>query len=276
MLGAVDAPQRDDDTDWPAGLPAPVTEQPIGGGLVGRTSRAVLADGRVVVVKRCPYPVAGEVDGLAALAAAGVPTPAVLGASNRVLVLEHVHGEPDWPALGAAIARLHRVGGEAFGWHRDNHSGRFPQHNPFSPQWPEFFTEHRVRVHLSDPRLPGDFRRRLERACDGPLPAELPDEAIPVLTHGDLWTGNIVDGRWVVDPEVSFADRELDLAYMLGPSRYPLPAEFWAGYTADLPLPVDFERRALVLGLHHRLLHVRHFGDRALPALDADLTALGW
>ena len=40
--------------------------------------------------------------------------------------------------------------------------------------------------------------------------------------------------------------------------------------------PDEFEERRVVLGLHHRLLQVRHFGSRSLPALDADLSALGW
>ena len=72
------------------------------------------------MVKRCPYPAEVEADGLAALAAAGAPVPAVLGAAGHVLVLERVGGPPDWPGLGRAVARLHRTTGDRFGWHRDN------------------------------------------------------------------------------------------------------------------------------------------------------------
>jgi RIO-like serine/threonine protein kinase len=54
-----------------------------------------LADGREVVVKRCPYAVEVEADGLAALDAAGAPVPAVLGVAGHVLALERVDGPPD-------------------------------------------------------------------------------------------------------------------------------------------------------------------------------------
>lgn len=262
--------------DWPTELPRPVAVEPLGGGWVGRTRLATLTDGRRVVIKDCPYPAAIEADGLAALRNAGVPTPSVLSAVGTRLVLERVRGGPDWAGLGAAIARMHRSAGPRYGWHRDNRAGRFVQPNAWTDHWPTFFAEHRVRTHLDDPALPADLRLRLERACDGPIQELLPEAPLPSLTHGDLWTGNTVDGRWVIDPEVSYADRELDLAYMLGPSRNPLPEEFWEAYCDVWPIPDDLAERSVVLGLHHRLLHVRHFGARSVPALVADLDALGW
>ena len=64
----------------------------------------------------------------------------------------------------------------------------------------------------------------------------LPDNPAVSLTHGDLWRGNVVDGRWVIDPEVSFADRELDLACMRMSEEHPLPTEFWAAYQQAWPI----------------------------------------
>jgi fructosamine-3-kinase len=243
---------------------------------VGTTLLGTLAGGRQVVVKRSGFPAAIEADGLAALADAGVPTPRVMAAEGDLLVLEHVHGIPDWPGLGLAIARMHRTTGERYGWHLDNRAGRFVQPNDWAADWASFFIKNRVRTHLDAPELPPDFRRRLERACDGPIQQRLAVASVPSLTHGDLWVGNTVDGRWVIDPEVSYADRELDLAYMLASSRHPLPAEFWEAYLSEWPLADGFEERRPVLGLHHRLLQVRHFGASQLAALDRDLTALGW
>lgn len=262
--------------DWPPGLPPLVEVSVLGGGWVGTTLLATLAGGLKVVVKRTEALAAIEADGLAALANAGVPTPTVVAAVGDLLVLEHVHGSPDWGGLGLAIARMHRVTSDRYGWHLDNRAGRFVQPNDWSDSWPAFFTHNRVRTHLADPRLPDDFRRRLERACDGPIQELLSVESVPSLTHGDFWVGNTVDGRWVIDPEVSFADRELDLAYMLAPSRHPLPGEFWEAYLAEWPLADGFDERRRVLGLHHRLLQVRHFGASQLATLDEDLRALGW
>lgn len=262
--------------DWPDGLPVVRSATRLPGGWVGATWRATLADGADVVVKRCPYPAEVEADGYAALAAAGVPVPPVLAARGRTLVMRFVHGSPDWSAVGAAIAGMHRSTGPRYGWHRDNRAGRYPQPNGWADDWPTFFVANRVRAHLADPAVPAAFRQRLERACDGPIQSMLPARPPASLTHGDLWRGNVIDGRWVIDPEVSYADRELDLAYMLMSERRPLPAEFWAAYQEVWPIPPDFQSRRRVLGLHHRLLQVRHFGAPQLETLHADLAALGW
>lgn len=261
---------------WPEHLPRPVRAARLRGGWVGTTWRATLRDGSAVVVKLTPYPADAEVDGLTALAAAGVPTPPVRGHAAGTLVLEEVGGPADWPALGRAVAGMHRVTGERYGWHRDNYAGRFPQHNAWAQAWPEFFAERRVLCHVPDPAVPAGIRRRLERACGGALQALLPEHPPAALTHGDLWLGNTVAGRWVIDPEVSFADRELDLAYMEMSARDPLPAAFWRAYTEALPVPDGYAERRPVLQLHHRLLQVRHFGASQVGALDAALGALGW
>lgn len=263
------------DDDWPDGLPPLLADEPLPGGWVCDTRRGRLADGRDVVVKRSPYPADTEAEGLAALADAGVPVPDVLGAGRRVLVLTHVRGDPDWPLLGRAVAGLHRTAGPAYGWHRDNRAGRFVQPNAWTGDWPTFYAEHRVRSHLGDPSVPADLRDRLHRACDGPLPALLPASPLPVLTHGDLHAGNVVDGRWVVDPEVSYADRELDLAFMQASRSLPPP--FWAAYERELPYEVGYEFRRPALQLHHLLLQVRHFDpERFRPDLEAVLDRYGW
>jgi fructosamine-3-kinase len=263
--------------DWPVGLPPLAHTAPLSGGLVCRVRAGTLTDGRPVVVKRCPYPAGVEADGLMALATAGAPVPAVLGAQGDVLVLERVGGDetpPDWAGLGSAVARLHRTTGPRYGWHCDNASGRIVQHNGWCDDWPTFFVERRVRVHLPDPAVPEPLRLRLERACAGPLPALLPARPAASLTHGDLWAGNVVDGRWLLDPAVAYADRELDLAYMDGSAG--LPAEFHAAYRAELPPDPGYARRRPALQLHTLLVHLRHFGERYVPRIEAVLDGYGW
>jgi fructosamine-3-kinase len=260
---------------WPHDVPPLVEESPMSGGWVCDTSSGLLSDGRRVVVKRAPYPADVEAEGLRALAAAGVPTPSVLGYRGSVLVLAYVYGTPDWASTGRAVAAMHRTRGPAYGWHRNNRAGRFVQENSWLDHWGVFYAERRVRAHLHDPSVPEDLRRRLHRACDGPLPALLPAAPMPSLTHGDLWVGNIVDGRWLVDPEVSYADRELDLAYMHASGS--LPAEFWAAYERMWPYEPGYDRRQPALQLHHLLLQVRHFGaSRFRPGIEAVLDHYGW
>jgi fructosamine-3-kinase len=260
---------------WPPDLPPLVNEEPMSGGWVCDTRRGRLADGRSVVVKRSPNPADAEADGLRALAIAGVPVPDVLGHTGHVLVLAHLSGEPDWAGTGRAVARMHRTTGPAYGWHRNNYAGRFAQDNTWLDEWGTYYAERRVRAHLVDPNIPADLRQRLHRACDGPLPALLPVTPAPSLTHGDLWAANIVDGRWLVDPEVSYADRELDLAYMHA-SR-SLPPDFWAAYEREWPYDSGYRRRRPALQLHHLLLQVRHFGvPKYRPALEAILDHYSW
>lgn len=269
-----DRMSRTSGTDWPAGLPAPVHEQPLDGGFIGRTARATLADGRLVVVKRCPYPAAQEATGLRALAQAGVPVPVVLGVGRRTLVLQYLTGAPDWPALGRAVARLHRHTDDRFGWPTDNYAGRFRQDNTRAPDWPTFYIEHRVLHHLSRADVPVGLRRRIERACAGPLRELLRPDPPASLTHGDLWRGNMIDGRWLVDPAVSYADRELDLAYLS--LSDDLPPGFMDAYREEYPIEPDFEERRPALLLHKHLVNVRHFGVRILPRLAATLDHYGW
>ena len=61
--------------DWPPGLPPSVDSTVLKGGMICTTTRERLADGRQVVVKRCPYPAEVEAEGLRALGAARAPRP---------------------------------------------------------------------------------------------------------------------------------------------------------------------------------------------------------
>lgn len=232
------------------------------------------------VVKRTPYDAVIEAEGLQALGDAGAPVPTVHHVGPDLLVMDHVGGAPDHEALGAALAAAHAPdrapdGADGFGWHRDNLLGTAPQPNtPPVADWPTFFVACRIEPHLDVPALPGPVAIRLRRACDGPLPALLDHDVAPSLVHGDLWPGNVVDGRWLVDPAVHRADGEVDLAAaaLFG----GLPSAFEAGYRAVRPLDEGWERRRHVLQLPHLLAHLRMFGSSWVGAVTGRLDALGW
>src|SRR6478672_11645534 len=261
----------DDPGDWPAGLPRSVDSRLLKGGLICTTTRELLADGRTVVVKRCPYPAEVEAEGLRALGAAGGPVPEVIATAGRVLVLEFVQGAPAWAALGRAMARVHRRTADRFGWHRDNPAGRFDQRNDWCADWPTFFVTNRILAHLADPAVPATIADRLRTACAGPLPDLLPSHPPASLTHGDLWFGNVVDGRWMVDPAVSYADRELAFMQTGG-----LPAELFDAYQREWPFEPGYEQRRPALQLHKLLVGLRHFGPARLPRIEAVLDHYGW
>jgi fructosamine-3-kinase len=254
----------------PGDLPAVVRAVPLTGGDIARAWDATLAGGRRVVVKATPYDATLEAEGLDALRGAGGPVPAVLAVTADVLVLEHVGGPADWAGLGAALASVHGHHGPAFGWHRDNVIGPLPQANRWTSTSGAFVVERRIRPHLEV--LPPEIRTRLADACDGPLPALLDaHDPAPSLVHGDLWTGNVVAGRWLIDPAVHHADRETDLA-MLTLFGDPDPA-FWRGYEAVAPLPDGWEQRRPALQLPPLLVHVRLFGAAYVPSVVRNLAA---
>lgn len=258
----------------PAGLPAVRHAERMTGGQIDDVWDVTLDDGRRVVVKRTRAPATFEVEGLAALAAAGAPVPAVLAHEPHLVVMEHTSGEPDWSTLGRRVASLHRTTGERFGWHRDNVLGPLPQRNEPSADWPAFYAEHRIVPYLHLDDLPNAVAGRLERATGGPMRDLLAHDATPSLIHGDLWSGNVVDGSVLVDPAVYHADREVELAYADLFGGFPDP--FWEGYLDAWPLDDGWEQRRPALQLYNLLVHVAVFGERYVPPVVERLDGLGW
>ncbi len=249
-----------------------VSATPLTGGDLATVWNVELADTRRVVVKATTYDARFEAEGLDALRRAGGSTPQVVAVDEHLLVLERVTGPADLLALGRELATIHRDVGERFGWRRDNVIGSLPQANPKLTSWTEFYVEHRLRPYLDD--LPDDLADRLRRAIEGPLRDLLAHDVVPSLVHGDLWNGNIVAGRWLIDPAVHRADRELDLAMLdlFG----GVPPELQRGYDEVWPLDDGWQQRRPALQLYHLLVHVRLFGSGYLGAVGARLDELGW
>ena len=174
-----------------------------------------------------------EADGLAALRGTGhLATPDVLAVTDRLLLLEALVPRDDsagsWEAFARDMAGAHRaVVSARFGWPADGWLGRLRQVNTWNADGHEFFAEHRLLRYLTEPpaeqALTADDRRAVERLC-----ARLPELIPPmpaVLTHGDLWTGNLVSqpgGRiTVIDPAVSYTWAEVDLSMLWGNPRPP-------------------------------------------------------
>ena len=261
----------------PEGLGEPSAWRSVPGGDIGEAWQAEWPDGRVAFVKRTPYDAQIEADGLEALRAAGAPVPTVLGVAAHTLVLEWVDGPSAWDALGQALAHVHRSahGHTDFGWHADNRLGSLVQRNTWHADWGEFYAERRLRPFLSASALTADIRDRLERALDGPVQALLNAHGPnPALVHGDLWAGNVVGGRWLIDPAVALADRELDLAFVQVFGGFP--DVFFAAYDEVWPLPDGWQQRRPALQLYHLLAHVKLFGAGYVDSVVARLDQLGW
>ncbi len=217
---------------------------------------------------------AAEAQGLEALSAAAVvqvPTFIALGEDKgqAFLVLQYLDLEPlDQPGgarLGTAMAQLHRVTGDSFGWMADNCIGATPQHNAPHPGWPHFFGERRLRPQLQlalqngmDPALVQKGYGIIERI--GGLFIDY--RPIPSLLHGDLWSGNAAqsrDGTPVsFDPACYYGDRETDIA--MAELFGGFPVSFYAAYRAAWPLDSGYEARKPLYNLYHILNHFNLFG----------------
>ena len=246
----------------------------LAGGDVSPAWDVHLADGRRVVVKRTPGPARLEAEGLDALRRAGAPTPEVIAFDDDLLVIAHVGGPPDWGEVGAALARVHSTHGAAFGWHEDTRIASLPMPNPRHDDATTFWAEARLRPFAEARALPASLRSRIHAACDARLHGLFDHDPAPSLVHGDLWSGNVVDGRWLIDPAVHHADREVDLAMMDLFGGFP-PA-CWDAYLAEAPLPDGWQRRRDALQLWPLLVHVGLFGAGYAGGVAQRLDALGW
>jgi len=221
---------------------------------------------------------AAEAQGLQALSvAAVVPTPTFIALgqteTRAFLVLDYLDlaalDRAGGAALGAALAKLHRVTGDSFGWHQDNYIGATPQSNAPHPGWPHFFGERRLRPQLQlalqngmDKALVAKGHAVIERI--GGLFIDY--QPAPSLLHGDLWSGNAAqtrDGTAVIfDPACYYGDRETDLA--MAELFGGFPTSFFAAYRAAWPPDSGYETRKPLYNLYHILNHFNLFGGAYL------------
>jgi fructosamine-3-kinase/acyl carrier protein len=253
-----------------------VHAEPLSGGGANEVWGVSLADGAALVVK-CTSGVddgafPSEADGLEALRLhGGVRTPRVIEVSPRHLVLEKMLPATDsprfWEEAGRAVAGLHSVRGERFGWTADGWLGLLRQENTWTDDGHEFFTVHRVLRYLREPKVLATLDAvdliALERICDR-LPSLVP--AMPcVLNHGDLYRDNIVSngqGEPVfIDPAVCWMWPESDLSMMYCTGR--TPDSFFKAYEEVSPLNDGWRERMPLLHLRELLSVVAHFGDSA-------------
>lgn len=261
-----------------AGMRDVVTVEPAAGGLAALAGIATRRDAPPVFVKAFTDAPAGDIfaaeaEGLAALRdLGGVATPEVILADRELLVLSVLRPRPRsetfWERFAHALAGLHlSTTNPRFGWHRDNWLGRRRQINTWEDDGFAFFAQHRLLRWLGQPRVeaaldPGD-RAALERLCHR-LPELLPDRPA-CLTHGDLWTQNLLatpDGRpALIDPAVSYMWAEVDLAHVWSTSPPPEAQRFFAVYAELTSLDSDWRARMPIVQLRQHLAVLAQFDD---------------
>ena len=221
---------------------------------------------------------AAEAQGLQTLSAAAVvqtPTFIALGqtGSESFLVLEHIDlkalDNAGSARLGTALAQLHRIRGDSFGWTADNFIGSTLQNNAPHHSWPYFFGERRLRKQLELALQNGMERALVTKACGvieriGGLFIDY--RPLPSLLHGDLWSGNAAQTAGglpvIFDPACYYGDRETDIAMAELFGGFPI--SFYAAYRTAWPLDRGYETRKPLYNLYHILNHFNLFGNAYL------------
>jgi protein-ribulosamine 3-kinase len=255
-----------------------VDVQELGGGSISNAMRVATAQGDVACLKwlgqsgNAQAMFSAEAYALDALRAAGaVRVPRVRRISDARnerfawLLLEWLEpGRIDsahWEELGRALAQLHRVQEEQFGWPAPNFIGSLPQTNSPSSDWPSFWRDQRILPQAASLRT--DERARVDalvRHTDE-LAAVGNQEGASLL-HGDLWGGNIhgmADGSVsLIDPASYYGHREVDLA--MAALFGGFSPRFYAAYEEAWPLEPGHEKRRALYQLYYLLVHVNLFG----------------
>ncbi|RVX72946.1 hypothetical protein B0A52_03299 [Exophiala mesophila] len=165
--------------------------------------------------------------------------------------------------------------------------GDTPQDNTFTSSWADFFANHRLLMILergeksngSDPELRAVVQRTVDQVVpkllsDGHLGGK--DGIIPVVVHGDLWSGNKGKGTFlgrdqqgqgdaiedvVFDPSACYGHNEYDFGIMNMFGGFG--SQFWSHYHDIVPKtePVaEYDDRVSLYESYHHLNHWAIFG----------------
>ncbi len=202
-----------------------------------------------------------------------IPKPICFGTtgSQSYLVLEYIPmtSRGDGRLMGQALAQMHHITAEQFGWYQDNIIGSTPQSNTRHSDWLSFWREERMIPQfkmLYDKGYKNHLRPLDEKLLNNLDKLLANHKPVPSLLHGDLWSGNYAytqDGQPVIfDPAIYYGDREADIAMteLFG----GFGRDFYDTYNASWPLDAGYSQRKTLYNLYHILNHANLFGGSYL------------
>lgn len=189
-------------------------------------------------------------------------------ATPGFLVLEylepghHMHNTDEM--LGRGLATIHKYSNEKFGFFNNNYCGSTLQDNTWKGDWPAFYRDNRLMFLLdlirNERPLPVDEEKVYQRLLEK-ITTLIPEDSMPVLIHGDLWSGNYMitaKGPALIDPASCYADCEMEMGIMTMFGGFS--ERFYAAYNEINPLPADWRERNSLYQLYHVLNHYYLFG----------------
>jgi len=198
------------------------------------------------------------------------PKPICLGIdrNNAFLVMTYLAltSRGEQYQLGQAIAQMHRIKADHYGWEINNTIGATPQFNQSMDNWLDFWIEQRYQPQLKllkeKGRLSHSLKSKMEKLMNHLDQYFINHQPSASLLHGDLWGGNFAfdaSGKPAIyDPALYFGDRETDIAMteLFGGFN----RDFYRGYQETYPLADSYKIRKPVYNLYHILNHANLFG----------------
>lgn len=166
--------------------------------------------------------------------------------------------------LGRGLAHIHKFENENFGFHENNYCGATTQNNEWTSNWCEFFVENRLRYLLDliqNERPIATSELEIFDNLLRKIPQLIPSDSVPVLIHGDLWSGNYMISEYgpaLIDPAAYYADREMEFAIITMFGGFS--SKFYDAYNEVNPLAPDWQSRNDLYQLYHVLNHYYLFG----------------
>jgi fructosamine-3-kinase len=252
--------------------------EPLSGGDINAVYLLKCKEGTFVAklnnANKFPNMFAAEAKGLELLATSSsfeIPKVLATGELNAhaYILMEHIHSVDKqrcfWRLFAENLATLHATTQENFGLDHHNYIGSLPQLNNFEKTSASFYWNQRLKPQFDLAHENGFKFDKLDSLFQR-IYSAIPNE-VPSLIHGDLWNGNYLvseNGMPVlIDPAVSFAPRELDLAMMQLFGGFP--KEVFTTYNEIFPLEEEWEHRIPLFQLYYVLVHLNLFGRGYLP-----------
>ncbi|RFN59701.1 fructosamine kinase family protein [Marixanthomonas ophiurae] len=169
-----------------------------------------------------------------------------------------------WQQFAENLAILHKTTQPTFGLDHNNYIGSLPQYNGTQTSAADFYINQRLEPQFKMAKEQGFDFSKLDVFYKN-IFSEIPNEP-PSLLHGDLWGGNYLvseDGNpTLIDPAVSFASREMDLAMMQLFGGFS--EEVFSHYHSIFPLKNNWKQRVSLWQLYYLLVHLNLFGSSYL------------
>lgn len=217
-----------------------------------------------------------------------IAVPKVFDVSQTHLLMEYIESTKQAKcaqeiAAAKVLSDLHTVTNDArmYGYYYDTTIASFTQKNEQTQyNWTLFLGQMRIipmaKICYDKGYISKETVGRLEMLCRELYKRIDLCAIVPSLLHGDLWSGNILfnmNGATLLDPALSFGDKEMDLAYILMFDTFG--DTFFESYQEVHTLSDDFyEVKVPLYQVYPLLVHVALYGGVYVKQLDALLKRL--